>query len=131
MQKYIILIIGLLMLIGNIIYIIYKIAKYNIKVEATLERFELERIRPFLDEVQNSCRRTNIYRYSYNGRIYYYRIMEAQNKYTDMKVGATKKIRISNKFPQKVYTYNPLTETMYLFFTLIVIIIGIVPVIMP
>ena len=131
MQKYIILIIGLLMLIGNIIYIIYKIAKYNIKVEATLERFELERIRPFLDEVQNSCRRTNIYIYSYNGIIYYYRIMEAQNKYTDMKVGATKKIRISNKFPQKVYTYNPLTETMYLFFTLIVIIIGIVPVIMP
>ena len=131
MGKYIMLMIGIAMLLGYIICKIRKIKKYSEKVEAEIIKVEQYRYNP-MDVTDYSYYNTRMttptYKYSYKGMTYRYNNGWSSDA-TKIKEGDKKIIRIDPNKPNKAYVANRTFSIVYLFFTLLFFIFGILSVI--
>lgn len=126
MARYFVLIIGILMFLGFIIYKIYKLRKYSLKVEAEI----IKKISLPYDNYaggygSDGSRGINdipVYKYRYNGLVYHYNNGSTLN--SGIKKGETIKIRINPNKPEKAYVTSFGMSFLYLFFNAIVLLIG-------
>ena len=114
MSKFLPLLPGITMLICYVIFKLYKLIKYSVKVQAKI-------IKHYDD--YDTTSRCPVYEYSYNGMIYHY--------YSKIGIGGiegkkriTKKIRINRHNPKKAYVSYVGLQLMYLFFTGIILFQG-------
>lgn len=119
--------IGLGMLVGYIVFKIYKMIKYSVRVEAEIVRHNDDYYRAITpNDTMNryTAVRAPIYRYSYKGMIYYHRSSFGVGGKEGHK-RITRKIRINPRKPNKAYVAYARTTVAYLFFNLIVLTMGI------
>ena len=117
MEKYIMLIIAIGMFIGFIIFKLYKIFKYSVKVEAKVIRHISKPDVGFI-----RIRYKPVYEYGFNGMLYHKNDLFHLGS---IKNGTLKKIRINPKKPQEVYISSLASNIGYLFINFILFIIGI------
>jgi len=118
--------IGLGMLVGYIVFKLYKIIKYSVRVEAEIVRHndDYYRTREVGAWNRYETSRAPIYRYSYKGMIYYHRNSFGVGGKEGRK-RITRKIRINPRKPNKAYVAYAGTQIAYLFFNFIILMQGI------
>lgn len=128
MGKYVCLIIGICMLVGYIIYKIYKIIKYPLKVDAHVARYiDVPYENYYLGSADDRSVYSGtgiipVYEYKYKGMLY--RVNNGGISLNKPKKDYSIKVRINPLKPEKAYL-NSGVSPVYLFISSIILIIGI------